>query len=98
MSKKASRSHKKTSQSRKPTPSSPFRSWGRWVHLEQLEDRLVPAPFIYPAVGTTPLTLRQSGADIQIVNTLTPSQVLASQALAAIDAGVRSRATATTCP
>jgi len=89
MSKKASRSHKKTSQSRKPTPSSPFRSWGRWVHLEQLEDRLVPAPFIYPAVGTTPLTLRQSGADIQIVNTLTPSQVLASQALAAIDAGVR---------
>src|SRR5262245_9750039 len=71
--------------SRKPSPKPTPR---KRLLVELLEDRLAPASLEYLAADNTPLTLRLSEPNqlLQIVNTQAPTQVLASQPLAAIPA------------
>src|SRR5262245_25114234 len=65
------------------------RSRLRRLRVEELEERIVPTGDLpYQAVDATPLTLRLLGADLQVVNTNNPSQVLASKPLLDITTGV----------
>jgi hypothetical protein len=61
------------------------------LSLERLEDRIVlnADSLFFQALDSTPLTLRQSGVEIQIVKTQAPFEVLTSRPMAEISAGVR---------
>src|SRR3954468_24023463 len=54
------------------------------LRVEELEDRIAPAALNYKATDGTPLTLQLFGTAqlLQIVNSQTPTKVLASQSLA----------------
>ena len=73
-------------------PIRKARGRGQHLSFEVLEDRITPADLIYTAIDHTPLTLRLAGADLQVVNTTNPSQVLAFKALSEITTGVRAPA------
>ena len=61
------------------------------MYLERLEERLAPAAgsLSFRAVDATPLLLRLSDGQVQIVNEDAPSQILASAAVGSITAGVQ---------
>ena len=74
---------------RNPLPIRKTPGLGHRPFVETLEDRIAPAGLQYTAIDTTPLALRLTGPDLQVVNTTSPSQVLASAALSDITSGVR---------
>jgi Ca2+-binding RTX toxin-like protein len=55
------------------------------LQLEPLESRIAPADFSYQAINAIPVTLRVDSNQIQIVNSLDPTQVQKQQALADTD-------------
>src|SRR5262245_2179445 len=58
--------------------------------VETLEDRtLLDSSLSYQAVANTPLTLRQAGNELQVVDSTNNSVVLASELVANITGGVR---------
>jgi hypothetical protein len=59
------------------------------LHREQREDRITPAGgLLHQALDDTPLLLRRSGTDLQIVKADEPSVLLAARALGDITEGV----------